>query len=139
MLDGSRESYTLDKRIIRKDRSRVWVRQTVSLVRGPSDGAGYSIHVVEDITRRKEARVILQRLSSEEIEVLRHLALGRTNRQIATSTNASFGTVKRRVREILEKLEVSDRTQAAARAAEMGLLPAPGREKGASGPGYNPM
>lgn len=122
LLDRETETYSLDKRLIRRDRSRVWVKQTVSIARGPSGNSSHLIQVTEDITQRKEYQRILEELTPAEVEVLKRLALGQTNQQIAASTNFSFGTVKHRVHQITCKLGVSDRTQAAARAVELGLL-----------------
>jgi DNA-binding NarL/FixJ family response regulator len=65
-------------------------------------------------------------LTPRETEVLSRLALGETNRQIAKELHLSLSTVKRHLEHIISKLEVSDRTQAAVKAIEMGLLlPAP--------------
>lgn len=65
---------------------------------------------------------LADRLTPRELEVLRLLAQGRTNRQIGQCLGISPGTAKNHVERILTKLGVSDRTQAAARAAEWGLL-----------------
>jgi DNA-binding NarL/FixJ family response regulator len=61
-------------------------------------------------------------LTARETEVLRLLAQGQTNPQIARELVVSPGTVKNHVRDIIAKLGVSDRTQAAVRAMELGLL-----------------
>ena len=61
-------------------------------------------------------------LTKRELEVLRLLAQGQTNREIAQSLVLSALTVKTHVQRIIGKLGVSDRTQAAVRAAELGLL-----------------
>jgi DNA-binding NarL/FixJ family response regulator len=53
---------------------------------------------------------------------LRLLAQGQTNRQISQVLVVSPATVKVHVEHILEKLKVADRTQAAVRASEIGLL-----------------
>ena len=71
---------------------------------------------------RKEAP-ISQPLSGREAEVLRLVARGQTNRQIAQNLLLSLGTVKDYVKRIIDKLGVSDRLQAAVRAVELGLLP----------------
>lgn len=63
-----------------------------------------------------------RRLTAREIEVLNLIAQGRTNRQIAKSLTISPGTVRVHVQHIIAKLEVSDRTEAAVRASELGLL-----------------
>jgi DNA-binding NarL/FixJ family response regulator len=62
-------------------------------------------------------------LTPRETEILGHLAQGKTNRQIATELHVSLSTVKRHLEHILPKLGVSDRTQAAVKAVEMGLRP----------------
>ena len=62
------------------------------------------------------------RLSPREREVLRLLSQGQTNREIAQNLIVSVSTVKIHVEHILSKLGVSDRTQAAVRAIELGLL-----------------
>jgi len=61
-------------------------------------------------------------LSEREMEVLRLLAEGFTNREIAQRLFLAEGTVKNYVSHILDKLGARDRTQAALRAREMGVL-----------------
>jgi DNA-binding NarL/FixJ family response regulator len=61
-------------------------------------------------------------LSEREIEILRLLADGLTNRQIAERLSLAEGTVKNYVTNILGKLGARDRTQAAIRARELGLI-----------------
>jgi DNA-binding NarL/FixJ family response regulator len=61
-------------------------------------------------------------LSEREREVLRLLALGLSNREIATRLSLAPGTVKNYVTNILQKLGVRDRTQAAVRARELGVI-----------------
>lgn len=63
------------------------------------------------------------RLSPREREVLQLLSQGQTNREIAHNLTVSTSTVKIHVEHIFSKLGVSDRTQAAVRAIELGLLP----------------
>ena len=62
------------------------------------------------------------RLSPREREVLQLLTKGQTNREIARELTVSVSTVKIHVEHILDKLGVSDRTQAAVRAIELGLV-----------------
>lgn len=64
----------------------------------------------------------LESLTPRELEVLRVLAQGQSNPEIARSLVISRGTVKVHVQNIITKLGVSDRTQAVVRAIEMGLL-----------------
>jgi DNA-binding NarL/FixJ family response regulator len=61
-------------------------------------------------------------LTSRELGVLRLLAEGRTNRQIAHDLHLSLSTVKRHLERIISKVGVSDRTQAAVKAVELGLI-----------------
>ena len=61
-------------------------------------------------------------LSEREREVLGLLARGLSNREIATHLSLAEGTVKNYVTGILQKLGVRDRTQAAVRARELGLI-----------------
>jgi RNA polymerase sigma factor (sigma-70 family) len=63
----------------------------------------------------------LASLSPREREVLRLIARGLTNKEIAQQIHYSLGTVKNVVRRIIDKLGVSDRTQAAVLAARAGL------------------
>jgi DNA-binding NarL/FixJ family response regulator len=68
------------------------------------------------------AAALPEPLTPREHEVLQLLTLGDTNRQIARKLVISAGTVKVHVQHIIAKLGVSDRTQAAVRAIELGLL-----------------
>jgi DNA-binding NarL/FixJ family response regulator len=61
-------------------------------------------------------------LSEREKEILHLLAQGLSNREIAIRLSLAQGTVKNYVTAILQKLGVRDRTQAALRARELGLL-----------------
>lgn len=62
-------------------------------------------------------------LSSQELEAVRLLAMGKSNREIAQTMRVSLSSIKTYVKRSMEKLVVSDRTQAAVRAIELGLLP----------------
>ncbi len=65
---------------------------------------------------------LVEALSERETEILRLLAQGLTNRQIAARLFLAEGTIKNYVSTILQKLGVEDRTQAALRAQDLGLL-----------------
>jgi DNA-binding NarL/FixJ family response regulator len=72
-----------------------------------------------------EARVepdMPEPLTGRELEVLELIAAGNTNREIASSLIVAVGTVKVHVEHILQKLGVGDRTEAAVRAVELGLV-----------------
>lgn len=61
-------------------------------------------------------------LTQRETQVLRHVALGLSNKEIGRSLEISVETVKEHVQNILRKIAVSDRTQAAVWAVRKGLV-----------------
>jgi DNA-binding NarL/FixJ family response regulator len=65
---------------------------------------------------------LIELLSARECEVLRQLARGKSNKEIAVALDLAEGTVKNHMSNILGKLQVMDRTQAALRARELGLI-----------------
>ena len=62
-------------------------------------------------------------LTDRELEVLRLLAAGRSNQRIAHDLVVALDTVKTHVTHILGKLGAANRTEAAARARQLGLIP----------------
>lgn len=64
----------------------------------------------------------IEKLTLKEMEVLRLMAGGYSNKEISTAIHKSEGTVKNQVSSILDKLQVRDRTQAVLRAINLGLL-----------------
>jgi len=68
---------------------------------------------------------LLNMLTSRELEVLRLLAQGKTNQDIAEELLISKATAKVHVQRIIAKLGVSDRTQAIVRAFKLGLIRPP--------------
>jgi len=64
----------------------------------------------------------IEELSTKELEVLRLMAGGYSNREISLAIHKSEGTVKNQVSSILDKLGVRDRTQAVLRAINLGLF-----------------
>ena len=65
---------------------------------------------------------LVEPLSERELEIIRQLATGDSNKEIAARLYITEGTVKNHVTNILGKLGVRDRTQAALKAKEMGLI-----------------
>jgi DNA-binding NarL/FixJ family response regulator len=63
-----------------------------------------------------------ERLTDREVEVLRLIAGGLTNREVGEALNTAEGTVKNQVASILSKLAVRDRTLAVLKAIEAGIL-----------------
>lgn len=65
---------------------------------------------------------LVEPLSEREVEVLRQLTHGKSNKEIAVALSIAEGTVKNHMTNVLGKLGVMDRTQAALRARELGLI-----------------
>jgi DNA-binding NarL/FixJ family response regulator len=76
-------------------------------------------HVADQQTQ--PASLITNKLTGREVDVLRLLARGFTNADIAARLHLSEGTVRNHVSAIFAKLDVSDRTQAAVIAIQHGL------------------
>ncbi len=62
-------------------------------------------------------------LSGRELDVLRELAAGRSNKEIAAHLHVSPNTVKTHVARLFRKLEARRRTEAIRRARELGIVP----------------
>lgn len=71
---------------------------------------------------KKVSQPLAEPLSDRELAVLRLLAVGRSNKEIGAELHITEGTVKNHMTNILEKLGALDRTQAALKARELGLL-----------------
>jgi DNA-binding NarL/FixJ family response regulator len=65
---------------------------------------------------------LIEPLSEREVEILACIASGASNKEIANQLHIAEGTVKNHITHILGKLSVRDRTQAALKARELGLL-----------------
>jgi LuxR family maltose regulon positive regulatory protein len=65
---------------------------------------------------------LIDPLSSREIEVLRLIASGKSNNDIASEIFVAVSTVKSHVNHIFQKLDVKSRTQAIARSSELGII-----------------
>ena len=75
-----------------------------------------------DDAPRSRPQPLVVPLSDRELEVVRLLAGGRSNREIAAALHLAEGTVKNHVTNVLGKLGARDRTQAALRARELDLI-----------------
>ena len=80
----------------------------------------HSLRCVSDNSQTSEE--LAEPLTPRELEVLRFLATGLSNRDIASLLFIGEGTVKTHVEHIIGKLNVSDRVQAAVWAAQQGLV-----------------
>jgi DNA-binding NarL/FixJ family response regulator len=87
---------------------------------GPAEGS--MMERVKDAMARRGDRDDDIPLTNRELQVLRHVALGLSNREIGRSLGISIETVKEHVQNILRKLDVTDRTQAAVWAVKKGLV-----------------
>lgn len=79
-------------------------------------------HIRGEIAERLAARMSRSDLSSREVEILKMVAKGLTNKAIGQALNISDLTVKNHVNNILAKLDVSDRTEASTAAIQRGLI-----------------
>ena len=66
---------------------------------------------------------LIEPLTGRELEVLRLLAAGRSNQRIAHDLVVALDTVKKHVTHVLGKLGAANRTEAVARARDLGLIP----------------
>ena len=68
------------------------------------------------------SQLLIAPLSGRELEVLALIAAGRSNKEIASELVIAIGTVKRHTVNIFNKLDVKNRTEAVAKARELGLM-----------------
>jgi DNA-binding NarL/FixJ family response regulator len=93
--------------------------QLVEVIRRAAQGHR---HIPPEVGARLADRIPFSDLTARERRVLTLLVRGRRNRQIAEELGISEGTVKGHVSNIMLKLGVSDRTEAATVAIERGLV-----------------
>lgn len=109
ILKGSSREELLDAVVKAAAGDNTWTRDNLRRVTGALATPRLNIDSEVPLTRR-------------ESEVLKLLASGATNKEIARGLNISYETVKEHVQHILRKIGVSDRTQAAVWAVRKGLL-----------------
>ncbi len=88
----------------------------------PAVAVGRLVRLQRPMIQSAPQQDLLDPLSLRELEVLHLIAQGATNGEIALTLALAVETIKRHVSNILSKLGVSNRTQAAARAYDLGLL-----------------
>jgi DNA-binding NarL/FixJ family response regulator len=100
----------------------------VDAIRGTMDGRSFidpnvAGKLLNQVANRQTQppTLLTDKLSEREVDVLRLLARGHNNAEIASMLFLSEGTVRNHVSSILEKLDVSDRTRAAVIAIQHGL------------------
>ncbi|MTJ80409.1 MAG: PAS domain S-box protein, partial [Telmatospirillum sp.] len=79
VLAGEIDSYSMEKRYIRKDGGQIWVNLTVALVWKPDGSPDYFISVVEDIEARKRMEAVLRETQSSALEAQRQARLAALN------------------------------------------------------------
>lgn len=79
-------------------------------------------YIPRHIGARLADRMMRSNLTSRELEILEMLAKGLTNKEIGGALRISDNTVRNHVISIIEKLEVSDRTEAATAAIQRGII-----------------
>jgi len=81
-------------------------------------------HVLKQINNTEETEGLIEKLTEREVDVLKYMARGYSNQDIARLMVVSTATVHSHVSRILAKLEVSSRTQAVIYAMRAGLVTA---------------
>src|SRR6188474_3683262 len=74
------------------------------------------------VAERLAERMSASELTERELEVLQEIVKGKSNKEIGSSLHISEATVKSHINNILGKLGVTDRTQAATRALQRGIV-----------------
>jgi DNA-binding NarL/FixJ family response regulator len=93
--------------------------QLITCIRAVAQGQKY---IPAEVASKLADRVETNKLSRRELDILRHLATGLSNKMIARQAGIEVGTVKFHVNNILQKLNASSRTEAATVATRRGLL-----------------
>lgn len=95
------------------------LKEMLDAIRAVNAGKRY---IPRQIAQRLAERMMRAELTTREIEILKMLAKGPTNKQIGHALGISDFTVRNHVNSIIEKLEVSDRTEAATTAIQRGII-----------------
>lgn len=96
------------------------------LCRSLHAAAGGQVQLSRSVAKRlmavEDQQFPLESLTDREVEVIKHLAQGRSNKEIALALDIAEKTVKAHVGSILSKLGINSRTQAALLAVQSGLV-----------------
>jgi len=95
------------------------LKEMLEAIRTVNAGKRY---IPRQIAQRLAERMMRSELTARELEILKMLAKGPTNKQIGHALGISDYTVRNHVNSIIEKLEVSDRTEAATTAIQRGII-----------------
>ncbi len=85
--------------------------------------ADYAAHLLDIAARTERTQHPADVLTEREIEVLRHIAAGASNNDIADALVVSVGTVKSHIHHIMNKLDAQNRTEAVSKARTLNILP----------------
>ncbi|MEZ6087866.1 MAG: response regulator transcription factor [Pirellulaceae bacterium] len=109
--------------VLKGDSKEVYLDAIQRVARGEEPSSESLLRKVGESMSRsgKDSPSIDVPLTAREIQVLRHVALGLSNKEIGNSLAISVETVKEHVQNILRKLNAADRTDAAVRAVKLGL------------------
>jgi two-component system, NarL family, response regulator len=94
-------------------------KEIVAAIRAVNDGGNWFPPSIEERIRERQSRATL---SARELEILRMVAKGLTNREIAQVLAISQYTVRNHINHITDKLNVTDRTEAATVAMQQGVI-----------------
>lgn len=79
-------------------------------------------HIPGPLAQKLAEHLGSEKLSERELQVLKQIALGKRNKEIGSALNIAEDTVKMHVKNVFEKLQVSDRTEAVTVALRRGIL-----------------
>jgi PAS domain S-box-containing protein len=93
VLSGSRDTYTVEKRLLRKDGQEVWGRVSSAVVRNTDGSVRFAFGMVEDITRRKEAESEINRYQQRLKALVSQMTIAeeRERHRIATDLHDHIG------------------------------------------------
>lgn len=102
-----------------KDTSR---DELIGAIRATHAGDGWLTPTIAAQLMRTVRQGEIEQLSSRELQVLKHVAKGLSNKEIASELHVSQATVKTHLLHIFRKLDVNDRTAAVTMAMERGII-----------------